>query len=53
MRDTDLCAQILGLRSPWRDDNVALDGIEGEVTVHVVATEQRNVSTSYGQLLIN
>lgn len=41
MRDTDLYAQILGLRSPWRVDNVALDRIEAEVTVHVVATGQR------------
>jgi len=36
MRDTDLYAQILGLRSPWRVAEVELLRDEGEVRVQVV-----------------
>ncbi len=35
MRDKDLYAQILGIKSPWRVSNVALALSKGEVTVHV------------------
>lgn len=37
MRDTELYAQILGLRSPWRVADVVLDRLAGEVTVRVEA----------------
>jgi len=35
MRDKDLYAQILGIKSPWQVSGVELDLSEGEVTVHV------------------
>lgn len=35
MRDKDLYAQILGIKSPWRVSNVELALSKGEVTVHV------------------
>jgi len=35
MRDKDLYAQILGIKSPWRVSSVELALSEGEVTVHV------------------
>lgn len=39
MRDTDLYAQILGLRMPWRVTGVDLDRAGGSVTVQVAAEE--------------
>ena len=38
MRDTDLYAQILGLRAPWQVDDVSLDRDAQQVTVHVTAS---------------
>jgi len=35
MRDKDLYAQILGIKSPWCVSNVELALSKGEVTVHV------------------
>jgi len=35
MRDKDLYAQILGIQSPWKVGEVALNLSEGEVIVHV------------------
>jgi transposase len=35
MRDKDLYAQILGIKSPWQVADVELDVSKGEVTVHV------------------
>lgn len=35
MRDKDLYAQILGIKSPWQVSGVELDLSKGEVTVHV------------------
>jgi hypothetical protein len=35
MRDKDLYAQILGIKSPWQVSSVELALSEGEVTVHV------------------
>ena len=39
MRDTDLYAQILGLRAPWQVVRVELDRAAGSVTVEVAAAE--------------
>ncbi|MFT5418118.1 MAG: transposase, partial [Gammaproteobacteria bacterium] len=35
MRDKDLYAQILGIKSPWRVTEVELEVSQGTVTVHV------------------
>jgi transposase len=35
MRDKDLYAQILGIKSPWQVSHVELSPSDGEVTVHV------------------
>ena len=35
MRDKDLYAQILGIKSPWQVSSVELNEVEGEVTVEV------------------
>jgi len=35
MRDKDLYAQILGIKSPWQVSSVELDVPKGEVTVQV------------------
>ncbi len=35
MRDKDLYAQILGIKSPWQVTSVELNKLEGEVTVEV------------------
>ncbi|MEE9357951.1 hypothetical protein [Candidatus Vondammii sp. HM_W22] len=35
MRDKDLYAQILGIKSPWQVSSVELTLSEGEVTVYV------------------
>jgi transposase len=37
MRDTDLYAQILGLKAPWQVAAVSVDSVAGEVTVRVGA----------------
>ncbi|WP_294042118.1 transposase family protein [Thiolapillus sp.] len=39
MRDKDLYAQILGIKSPWQVSGVELALSEGEVTVHVEQEE--------------
>lgn len=39
MRDTDLYAQLLGLRAPWQVDDVTLKRSAAQVTVHVSASE--------------
>ena len=39
MRDKDLYAQILGIKSPWQVSNVELALSKGEVTVHVEQEE--------------
>lgn len=39
MRDKDLYAQILGIKSPWQVTGVDLKVPEGEVTVHVEQEE--------------
>jgi len=39
MRDKDLYAQILGIKSPWQVSSVELALSEGEVTVHVEQEE--------------
>ncbi len=39
MRDTELYAQILGLRAPWQVTGVDLDRSAGSVTVHVAAPD--------------
>ncbi len=39
MRDKDLYAQILGIKSPWQVSGVDLDVPEGEVTVQVAQEE--------------
>lgn len=39
MRDKDLYAQILGIKSPWQVSRVELAVSEGEVTVHVEQEE--------------
>jgi transposase len=43
MRDKDLYAQILGIKSPWQVADVELDVSKGEVTVHV--EQEAGVST--------
>ena len=35
MRDKDLYAQILGIKSPWQVSSVELNAVQGEVTVEV------------------
>ncbi|MCU7880078.1 MAG: hypothetical protein KZQ66_09810 [Candidatus Thiodiazotropha sp. (ex Lucinoma aequizonata)] len=35
MRDKDLYAQILGIKSPWQTTSVELPVSDGNVTVHV------------------
>ena len=35
MRDKDLYAQILGIKSPWQVSSVELNEVEGEVTIEV------------------
>ena len=39
MRDKDLYAQILGIKSPWQVSNVELALSKGEVMVHVEQEE--------------
>ncbi|WP_419633253.1 helix-turn-helix domain-containing protein, partial [Thiolapillus sp.] len=39
MRDKDLYAQILGIKSPWQVSGVELARSEGEVTIHVEQEE--------------
>ncbi|WP_293681799.1 transposase family protein, partial [Thiolapillus sp.] len=39
MRDKDLYAQILGIKSPWQVSGVELALSEGEITVHVEQEE--------------
>ena len=39
MRDKDLYAQILGIKSPWQVSGVELALSEGEVTIHVEQEE--------------
>lgn len=43
MRDKDLYAQILGIKSPWQVSSVELDVTEGEVTVEVSQEAGRRV----------
>jgi len=49
MRDTDLYAQILGLRAPWYVNGVSLDRASSQVTVHVAAQEVQHFCPRCGE----
>lgn len=50
MRDTSLCAQILGFRSPWKVVHVDLDRPSSNVVVHVAAAADAAFTcTTYDQ----